>query len=868
MRWCFSGGHISPSPPPQRKFINPSTSSLNTTAGSSSSSNEVAPSDEDLRRLKRAENSGSHTTRTSNRPSLAPKPKFDDRNSLNSSSLNDKKESLQGLQKSNGMDSDRNCVNSITRKLQKIGVTSADDSSSSKLTLGRSFASKGYGPYWSAHSDSGSTGAQNVSSSNESGSGSVVVNTTIPHDELSASSPSSSGIVADMNDSNGESNQRTSATSSLSSCEPSTDLTESNFDASRMGKTCPSRLDDQLLLGQEHRGPRQSEGHFNGIEGAVGTTQRYQFDRVREPCSLILTNLEEKNGPKSGFTLQDVLNSPTTVTSTTALGGAAGAEQRLNLSLNFNNQRGFAQRSDRSPSMAPEGLCGNRYIPEDLANQRHSLDSGGNSSTNDENARKQTICSKLAEHYRHIESSVEKLNKCTAARAWRQPHILQQHIFDIKEQVGVIACSVNGFMDAACRIAIDVINPKSEGTTFILFNFSSSLKKNSRLLRNKKPQLKQLLLPLKNSTALITQLKQNLDSTGWTLSALSRPRNNIYATTPGSDALDQFLAVIKQLPIDCCKLIQWALLVVPSAGVRFLTNGLKDQLNFDNVTRSIYRQPQDDPLLRMGETNGRTSIGTDLSRQSVPSTASTMTVSSVNDGQAPQSILTSRTTLGQSTAPTTGKQNRVTFADDLTTSYQLSDSILETHVLEEDDLESVIGERDGFYQDSTIEGGDAVGSRKMRPMTNVPQLPQLNAEMLRSLSDDDRQLMEFYSPQLDAHTEFLSKAIEEFLTVIEEQMPPHEFVQKGKLIILTAHKLIYMADTIAEFISSGDVSREVKHAADRLLDVLKTCVQATKHAADEYLSVSAVQSMANCIVTVSRAAYDLKLLVKQCCSNS
>lgn len=52
-------------------------------------------------------------------------------------------------------------------------------------------------------------------------------------------------------------------------------------------------------------------------------------------------------------------------------------------------------------------------------------------------------------------------------------------------------------------------------------------------------------------------------------------------------------------------------------------------------------------------------------------------------------------------------------------------------------------------------------------------------------------------------------------------------------IILTAHKLIYMADTIADCISSGDVSREMKRAADRLLDVLKTCVQATKHAADE-----------------------------------
>lgn len=37
--------------------------------------------------------------------------------------------------------------------------------------------------------------------------------------------------------------------------------------------------------------------------------------------------------------------------------------------------------------------------------------SGGKSSTNDENTKKQKICSKLVEHYRHIENSVEKLDK-------------------------------------------------------------------------------------------------------------------------------------------------------------------------------------------------------------------------------------------------------------------------------------------------------------------------------------------------------------------------------------------------------------------------------------------------------------------------
>lgn len=101
----------------------------------------------------------------------------------------------------------------------------------------------------------------------------------------------------------------------------------------------------------------------------------------------------------------------------------------------------------------------------------------------------------------------------------------------------------------------------------------------------------------------------------------------------------------------------------------------------------------------MCETNGRTPIETDLNRQSTNSTMTT--ISSSNDIQTPQSILASRSTLGQSTAPTTSKQNRVTFADDLTTSYHLSDSILETHILEEDDLESVVSDRDSFYQVTT-----------------------------------------------------------------------------------------------------------------------------------------------------------------------
>jgi hypothetical protein len=51
-----------------------------------------------------------------------------------------------------------------------------------------------------------------------------------------------------------------------------------------------------------------------------------------------------------------------------------------------------------------------------------------------------------------------------------------------------------------------------------------------------------------------------------------------------------------------------------------------------------------------------------------------------------------------------------------------------------------------------------------------------------TLSDDDRELLQFYAPQLEQHTQALSTAIDDFLNIIEDQLPPREFVQKGKLV--------------------------------------------------------------------------------------
>ncbi|VDM99685.1 unnamed protein product [Thelazia callipaeda] len=113
MRWCFSGGQISPPPPSdrERKFpLNPCTSNTN---------DLPSCSDEDQRRfpqmafLRVAEKLNSMASKISNRPLLAPKPKFDDWEEMRAS---------QRFQKSSHVENNNRNCDSIPWRLQKIGL--------------------------------------------------------------------------------------------------------------------------------------------------------------------------------------------------------------------------------------------------------------------------------------------------------------------------------------------------------------------------------------------------------------------------------------------------------------------------------------------------------------------------------------------------------------------------------------------------------------------------------------------------------------------------------------------------------------------------------------------------------------------------
>ena len=126
---------------------------------------------------------------------------------------------------------------------------------------------------------------------------------------------------------------------------------------------------------------------------------------------------------------------------------------------------------------------------------------------------------------------------------------------------------------------------------------------------------------------------------------------------------------------------------------------------------------------------------------------------------------------------------------------------------------------------------------------------------------NDHQVIEFYRGQTECHHEFLSNAIDALFQTIQNNQPPKVFVAHSKFVILSAHKLVYIGDTVHRNVVHPGVRCAALAAADALFTTLKRTVQSTKTAALQFPSAHAVQEMADAVLDVSRAAGELKFVM-------
>ncbi|GMR55113.1 hypothetical protein PMAYCL1PPCAC_25308, partial [Pristionchus mayeri] len=681
--------------------------------------------------------------------------------------------------------------------------------------------------------------------------GEVVVPITVVPDSSPSSqrtpSPSSSGIVADMDNVTDE-NKRSSAASSLSSEGGNSSFERnSNSSSSADEKLQPAQL-TQLPL------PLQQQPHL----------QQLQQERQPPPPAPPMVY------PKLA-----------TTTTTSAMPSV----------FDSISQRPVARKDDFLPSSIAEDMRRNdsnlwKTIPTRVNGglERPQQQRNLSSITETEMAgRKRALVTRMSDYARMIDCALERLRGATAPQFWRDPHVLQKNLADLRDAVTTINEALDHFVDGTARIAIDNASAKAD-------------------------ELRALLLPLRDSRALIGALRQALDLGGWTLATLARDKRQ---PRTGLDSIEQFLIVVKRVPQECTALLDWLEALAPDpptvcfmaaapATLSSATGAPLGAFAAPAAPRAVVTAPttQAPPAASVVSPAPFPSpvpssdSSTDSKRLSSSSTTSSTVTSGDSSNSAPSSILKQPSSNGKA-----ANGARVTFADDIDNRRHSSSSLDgassrlaalhahftsapgpsasavqnspllngESRILEEDDLESVLSDRDSFYQDYaqlddpaprlTLRNGASGAANGTRTGGGA-------AARRLEIADEDRQLVRFYAPQLAQHTDALALAIDEFIDVVEHRLPPREFVQKGKLIILAAHKLIYIGDSVSQCVKDAKLSVQVRAGADHLCNLLKECVAATKSAAEEYPNITHVQRMVDTIVGVSRAATDLKLLVE------
>ncbi|XP_041932223.1 enhancer of filamentation 1 [Alosa sapidissima] len=127
----------------------------------------------------------------------------------------------------------------------------------------------------------------------------------------------------------------------------------------------------------------------------------------------------------------------------------------------------------------------------------------------------------------------------------------------------------------------------------------------------------------------------------------------------------------------------------------------------------------------------------------------------------------------------------------------------------------------------------------------------------------DRQLLGFYAEQCEQHFVTLLNAIDAFFGCVAAGQPPRIFVAHSKFVILSAHKLVFIGDTLSRQAGTPDVANRVMNSSNVLCELLKTVVAATKMAALNYPSTPAVQEMVDRVAELSHEAQKFKTQLHQ-----
>ncbi|XP_006835491.1 PREDICTED: embryonal Fyn-associated substrate isoform X2 [Chrysochloris asiatica] len=111
----------------------------------------------------------------------------------------------------------------------------------------------------------------------------------------------------------------------------------------------------------------------------------------------------------------------------------------------------------------------------------------------------------------------------------------------------------------------------------------------------------------------------------------------------------------------------------------------------------------------------------------------------------------------------------------------------------------------------------------------------------------DLQLVHFYAEQCQSHYSALQAAVAALMASTQTNQPPRLFVPHGKRVVVAAHRLVFVGDTLDRLTSSAPLRAQVGAAGTALGQALRATVLAVKGAALGYPSRPVTQEMTQCV---------------------
>ncbi|XP_039663931.1 breast cancer anti-estrogen resistance protein 1 isoform X2 [Perca fluviatilis] len=131
------------------------------------------------------------------------------------------------------------------------------------------------------------------------------------------------------------------------------------------------------------------------------------------------------------------------------------------------------------------------------------------------------------------------------------------------------------------------------------------------------------------------------------------------------------------------------------------------------------------------------------------------------------------------------------------------------------------------------------------------------------LCHGDRQLLLFYQEQCEQNVTTVTNAIDAFFTAVSSNQPPKIFVAHSKFVILSAHKLVFIGDTLSRQAKSPEVRGRVAQSSNALCEKLKDIVISTKTAALQYPSPGAARDMTERVRELAGCTQHFRMVLGQ-----